>query len=181
MPNNESVIRILPFVRDWIYLILGKYGPHKKSVSSFGFKRLALYFPKALLDKTSVVCVSKCPVPSLESFGISGIPGFDYGDVQGITYMDTYFIKKGQEGDEALHFHELIHIIQWDYFSADSMISLYAQDLIKYGYAESPLEKMAFQHQKRFTQGLKPYDVVGSIRAELDLSGYTSPLRGPDD
>jgi hypothetical protein len=39
----------------------------------------------------------------------------DFGcmEMAGITYLDTFFVRADQAWDESLHFHELVHVVQW--------------------------------------------------------------------
>jgi hypothetical protein len=41
--------------------------------------------------------------------GLSRFAEFERGDYDGITYLDTFFVKRRSAGAERLHFHELIH------------------------------------------------------------------------
>ena len=68
----------------------------------------------------------------------------------GITYLDTYFLLPGGADDESLHFHELVHVIQWRVLGPENFLLLYAADLAERGYSDSPLEAMAYGHQQRF-------------------------------
>ena len=35
------------------------------------------------------------------------------GNFDGITYLNTFFIKRDELRNETIHFHELIHVVQW--------------------------------------------------------------------
>ena len=74
----------------------------------------------------------------------------------GITYKNTYFIKKGNENNLTLHFHELVHVLQWQHLGAKDFISRYIKEILQYGYKDAPLEKMAFQldHHYRNNKGV---------------------------
>jgi hypothetical protein len=67
---------------------------------------------------------------------------FESGDFDGITYLDTFFLKKCRATDERLYFHELIHIVQWSLLGPKRFLATYADGLEKYGYRDSPLEIM---------------------------------------
>jgi len=34
-------------------------------------------------------------------------------NAMGITYLDTFFSREEGRGNESLHFHELVHVLQW--------------------------------------------------------------------
>lgn len=49
---------------------------------------------------------------------------FEKADVAGTTYKDTYFIKRQNCFDESLHFHELVHVVQWDYLGVEKFLQV---------------------------------------------------------
>lgn len=81
-------------------------------------------------------------------------------DADGITYRDMYFLKRGLGTDESLHFHELVHIIQWQVLGPEHFILAYALGHVAGGgYLNNPFEKIAFDLQDRF----KKQERLGSI------------------
>jgi hypothetical protein len=139
----------------------------RRPLSSFGFQRLPGFFSPSLLEKTGVVIVDRIPVPPLTDLGLPEFSGFEEQSMSGITYQDTYFVEKAAESDELLHFHELVHVIQWDALGPDRFLLLYALGLAEYGYRECPLEEMAYRHMDRFQAGEEPYDVEREVREEI--------------
>jgi hypothetical protein len=45
--------------------------------------------------------------------GLERFSDFERMDAEGITYLDTYFVLAERAADESLHFHELVHVVQW--------------------------------------------------------------------
>ena len=45
--------------------------------------------------------------------GLTRFADFERGNFDGITYLNTFFIKRDELRNEATHFHELIQIVQW--------------------------------------------------------------------
>jgi hypothetical protein len=68
---------------------------------------------------------------------------FENMNAGGITYRDTFFSRDEMRDDEALHFHELAHVIQWQLFGPQTFIALCADGLERVGCRASPLETMA--------------------------------------
>ena len=62
-----------------------------------------------------------------------------------------YFLKRSGADDESLHFHEMIHVVQWRLLGAEFSLAMYAGGLEKFGYRNSPLEKMAYDAQELFS------------------------------
>src|SRR5436305_2532732 len=109
----EEFAAAYPIVLSWIEQTIGTHQRSANTVSSRGFKHLPLYFSQELLETTKVVPVTRVPVPSLSSMGLQRFRDFERRDWEGITYIDTIFLKRTRAGDEELHFHELIHVVQW--------------------------------------------------------------------
>jgi hypothetical protein len=107
-------------------------------------------------------------VPPLSAFGLTQFSDWEHTKYGGITYLDTYFVTPGLARDESLHFHELIHVLQWRLLGPELFIARYAAGLEQFGYRESPLEAMAYQAQARFEQGLvfdAESEVAKAVRA----------------
>jgi hypothetical protein len=111
----EEFAAAYPVVLAWIRKTITDHEHSAKTIASRGFKRLPSYFSQELLDTTKVVPVTRVPVPPLSSMGLQRFRDFERGDWEGITYIDTTFLKRTRAGDEELHFHELIHVVQWRY------------------------------------------------------------------
>jgi hypothetical protein len=92
---------------------------------------------------------------------------FERGDFDGITYLDTYFLKRRIAHDESLHFHELIHVVQWRLLGAEFFIALYAGGLDKFGYRNSPLEKIAYDAQELFDRSTAVFDAEKFVSDRL--------------
>jgi hypothetical protein len=121
-------------------------------VASFGFARLPRYFSEALLASARVVLIDRVPKPPLASMGLSRFEEFQRADNDGITYLDTFFVKRSMAAAERLHFHELIHVVQWRLLGPEMFLAAYAAGLETYGYWDSPLETMAYKAEASFTR-----------------------------
>jgi hypothetical protein len=101
------------------------------------------------------------------SMGLTEFQEFETLDPVGITYKNTYFLNAKNAEDESLHFHELIHAVQWRALGPEAFLILYADGLAKYGYERCPLEQIAYAHQRRFSERHGPvYDVETEVLAE---------------
>jgi hypothetical protein len=165
-------LRAFPAIQDWIESALKAHAPRRRSVESFNFRRLPLYFPPVLLKEIGVVTTDRVPVPPLSAAGLTEFRAFEQHQPAGITFRDTYFLKSEDEANESIHFHELIHALQWQALGDSRFLLLYADGLRRHGYVESPLEAMAFRHQADFDRGREPYDVESAVLEEVRaLSG----------
>ena len=125
----EEFAAVYPSVLRWIRQTLADHAQSAKPVASRGFKLLPSYFSKELLDTTKVVAVTRVPIPPLSSMGLQRFRDFERGDWDGITYLDTYFVKRTKAADEDLHFHELIHVVQWRLLGPERFLKQYADGL----------------------------------------------------
>jgi hypothetical protein len=152
----------LGFVKHWLTM-----PTKRKQVSSRGFTRLPLYFSRELLALTKFVALERLPMPPLSALGLSRFAQFERGDFDGITYIDTFFLKRHRVADERLHFHELIHVIQWRLLGPASFLAAYADGLDRFGYREGPLEMMAYNAESSFSQSPEIFDAEKLVAQRL--------------
>ncbi len=157
-------------INNWIDTTIKRHRVQGRPVSSLGFKRLPLYFSNKLLSASMVVPVRDNPPLPLELFTdeFELFRKYFKGAIAAVTYKNTYFVLEEFLKDESLHFHELIHVIQWGHLGYEKMLYHYALGLLESGYRDSFLEDVAFRHQARFDAGGAPYDAEGEVVAELE-------------
>ncbi|MGB8049688.1 MAG: hypothetical protein WCF53_17555 [Pseudolabrys sp.] len=102
------------------------------------------------MTSAKVVLVDQLPIPPLSAWGLTRFAGFERGNFNGVTYLDTIFIKRDELRNEAIHFHELIHVVQWRILGPEQFLRLYADGLERFGYKDSPLEVMAYNAEATF-------------------------------
>jgi len=169
MIDIEKLIKKLPLIKDWINDTLSKHKKEAKLIKDFDFGHLHLYFSDKLLSTTKAIELKtgRIPKPSLSKMGLSEFSNFENRDDDGITYNDMYFIKSKRFHDESIHFHELIHVIQWKYYGFDKFLLAIAEEILKYKYGKGPLEFMAYKHQD-FFECLEAYDAEKEVHSELN-------------
>jgi hypothetical protein len=165
----EQFQSIYPKVMGWIDLRLAMHRAQAVAVACTGFRRLPEFFPKAVLTEARYVVVDKVPVPSLAQVGLAApeFLQFEQMEPAGITYRQTFFVRKGEERRESLFFHELIHVLQWKELGSEEFLRRYADGLAKLGYRNSPLETMAYDAEERFEDGREIFDAVRYVRDQL--------------
>lgn len=156
-----------PLILGWIQNTLAEHATSARPIASLGFKRLPLYFHADVLAKAKVVYVPHVPAPPLSAIGLSQFSDFENMNAGGITYLDTFFARDELRGDETLHFHELIHVIQWQSLGPKSFVAAYADGLERVGYRASPLETMAYILDSVFRNSQTPFDAVAIVREQL--------------
>ena len=166
--NLEKLLPKLPLITDWIDKTLSAHAGQARPVADLGFKRLPNFYSSDFLTRTKVVAVARVPVPPLTAIGLPEFAAFEQGDYAGITFKDTYFLQTSQLANESIHFHELVHVVQWAHLGVERFLLAYAAGLAADGYRNSPLEAMAYALQDYFDRNGQPCDVAAIIRSKLN-------------
>ncbi len=156
-----------PLILSWIQNTLAQHAAGARSIASLGFKRLPQYFPPELLAMAKVVYVREVPTPPLSAIGLEKFANFETMNAAGITYLDTFFSREEMRRNEAHHFHELIHVIQWQVLGPKSFVAAYADGLERVGYRASPLEVMAYTLESVFRHSPSPFDAVKIVKEQV--------------
>jgi len=169
---------VYPLLAGWIQKTLAEHSTVARPVASLGFRRLPLYYDEELLAVAKAVPVAKVPVPPLSAMGLTGLDAFERMEMGGMTFFDTYFVRADLAGVESLHFHELIHVVQWRALGSEKFLACYADGLERFGYLRSPLELMAFRLQRRFEREAEPFSVEAACQEPLqELPNNGRPRR----
>jgi hypothetical protein len=174
MMSVQPLLEKLPLAVDWIDHTLAAHAREARPVASLGFKRLPGFYSSRFLEQAKVVAVDRVPVPPLEELYLHDVGASWCDDCAGITFKDTYFVKAEYVDNESLHFHELVHAVQWEYLGVEKFLLTYAEGLATKGYLGSPLEAMAYELQDYFDWGGKPCDVEAIVRQALVHTGNSS-------
>ena len=168
MQVNEILAR-LPAVQDWIDELVDQSRPRARPVSEFEFKRLGDFYSAETLRRAHFVATNRIPVPPLTALGLPGFEDFENASPAGITYGDLYFVRAYRIGDEGLHFHELVHTIQWNHLGPEKFLAEYTLGYLNAGvYENNPLEQIAFALQERFEVGDRTFQVEPLVVRHLE-------------
>ena len=162
--TEQEFRAVYPLISEWMQKTLAEKAPAARSVASLGFGRLPQYYDERTLASAKVVFVPKVPMPPLSAMGLDGFRNFEQMNAGGMTFFDTYFVRADHARDESLHFHELVHVIQWRLLGAQRFLALYAAGLERFAYRKSPLEVMAFRLQGRFQREVQPFSVEAACQ-----------------
>jgi hypothetical protein len=168
MQTNEILAR-LPAVQDWIDELVERCRPDSRPVAELEFKRLGNFYSPETLQRARCVVTNKVPVPPLTALGLPGFEDFENGAPLGITYGDLYFVQAWRSGDESLHFHELVHTIQWNHLGPEKFLAEYALGYLNAGvYERNPLERIAYALQERFEDGERIFQAEPLVVRHLE-------------
>jgi hypothetical protein len=165
--EQEEFRSLVSYVQQWIVNTLAEHEEQMEPIAAAQFKLLNRYYPDTLLQRVQRVIVDRCPVPPLAITGIPQLSEIETWDIKGIPWVNTIFIRRDLANWDVIHFHELLHIIQWERLGIERYLTAWAIGTITRGYRDNPLEEMAFRHQLRFEAEEKPYDVVREVTAEI--------------
>ncbi len=163
----EDFQKFYPLVANWIQNTLAAYAGAAQTVASRGFSRLPRCFTAKTLASAKVVLVDRLPVPPLSAMGLTQFADIERGNFNGITYLNTFFLKHSQSENEAIHFHELIYVIQWRILGPERFLFSYANGLERFGYRESPLEAMAYDAEAAFLTSNDGFDAEKLVAEKL--------------
>jgi len=142
----------LPRIENWIDELHARNMTESVPVSELQFPRLAAVFPAALLNATRVAVVSTVPFPPVSEYDLPEFEAMSQMPMAGITFREMYFVHPAY-ATEGVHFHELVHAIQWKTLRVRPFLLTYALGILQYGYEQSPLEAIAFELQAQFERG----------------------------
>jgi hypothetical protein len=167
--SPEEFAKFYPPLLAWIQTTLIANAHVAHTIASREFSRLPLYFTEKTLASTKVVLADPLPMPPLASMGLERFADFERGNFDGITYIDTIFLKPTHSNNEIIHFHELVHVIQWRLLGPDRFLLSYANGLECFGYRQSPLEAMAYDAERAFASSTSTFNVEKMVAEKLGL------------
>jgi hypothetical protein len=152
----------LPHVKKWMDALHAEHSHECIRASSLGFPRLASYFPRTLLDNAFAVPSDIMPFPPVREYGLPEFEAMANMPMKGITFGNMYFVRPTQSIEE-LHFHELIHVIQWSKLGIEQFLLTYGLGILQFGYEHSPFETIADEFQDGFQQATELPNVVEDV------------------
>jgi hypothetical protein len=170
--------KFYPRLMDWLRATLVAHAAAARTVASHEFRRLPNYFTPDTLASAKVVLVDQLPIPPLTSWGLTDFAELERRSFDGIAYLDTFFLKQSHSRNEAIHFHELIHLVQWRILGPEDFLRSYADSWERFGYRQSPLEAMAYDAQLAFTTSDVVFDAEKMVAEKLRLWKRTRTANG---
>ncbi len=153
-------------IEEWIRQVNIFHEPERRSCSFFCEHFKGFYSPE-FLETAYFVVTDTIPKPDFPELLEAGLGGFIDMEFGGITYNDTYYVTKSSASEISLHFHELVHVIQWRELTPTGFIQRYIQEIQDFGYERAPLEKMAYTLQKDYELKKHTFDVAQYVRGNL--------------
>lgn len=102
------------------------------------------------MEKAFYVVIDEIPKPDFAALRAMGLGDFIDMKVSGITYKNTYYLLPASVDNLRVHFHELVHVLQWQNLGDLAFISRYMNEVKRFGYHNAPLEIMAYSLDTHF-------------------------------
>lgn len=104
-------------IEAWIDSTNAKYRSQRKTCSVFS-SQFSGFYSERFLENSYFVVVGNIPKPNFPELREAGFGDFIDMEVNGITYKNTYYVHARCVGELHLHFHELVHVVQWGLLGA---------------------------------------------------------------
>lgn len=160
----NDLLQHAPAYQKWIDDLLVKYESSAKRVAAYGFQRLSQFFNPETLEVARCVEVDSVPKIPWQEFGLTVPKGMDI-DFEGITFRNTYFLTRKEATQEPLHFHEMVHVIQWQMLGNDLFPLVYVLEALKGSYQTNILEGIAREVTDFFVKAEEPFNTEFIIAA----------------
>jgi hypothetical protein len=158
----QRLLRALPRVEQWIDDLHSQSMRQARRASETGYVRLGGYFPSTFLTEARFAIVDTIPFPPVSVYGLPEFQAMAEMPMAGITFGNLYFVHPSH-ATEGIHFHELVHVVQWRTLGVRPFLLTYALGILQHSYEASPLEAIAFDYQARFDRGLAMPSLVEDV------------------
>ncbi|ABE59726.1 hypothetical protein [Chromohalobacter israelensis] len=153
-------------IEEWVHQVNSSHRDVRRSCSVLADHFNGFYSPNFLKTAFFVV-TDEIPKPDFSGLREAGLGDFIDMEVGGITYNDTYYVKKKAANEFRLHFHELVHVLQWRELAPQGFIERYIREIQDFGYDNAPLEKMAYALDGHYQSKGRPFSVEQFVRENL--------------
>jgi hypothetical protein len=164
---EDFLIRVqmaIPRIESWMRELHASHADRARPADSLGFAGLARAWPADLLQEARAVSVDRTPFPPVSAYGLPEFEAMAKASWAGITFGHMYFTDR-VEANEATHFHELCHVVQWKVLGARNFLLTYAVGILSHGYSSSPFEAIAYELQEEFETGRLRSELVDVLAA----------------
>ncbi|WP_233008992.1 hypothetical protein [Rheinheimera faecalis] len=153
-------------IEQWISQVNSEHQLARRSCAVFKDHFNGFYSPD-FLNTAFFVVTNEIPKPDFPELREAGLGNFIDMKVDGITYNDTYYITEEAAKHLGIHFHELVHVVQWRELSPRGFIERYICEIQKFGYNAAPLEKMAYVLDRHYQRKGPHLSVEQFVRGNL--------------
>lgn len=156
---------MIDIISEWIRLMNRQFQDRRQPCTVFK-ERFSGYFPETFLANSYYVIVPQMPVPAYQFLADHGLTDLFNRNLAGLTLDNTYYLRPSVEDNLRIHFHELVHVAQWQHLGVEGFITRYLQELQAFGYDNMPLERMAYDLDAQYAAGGPIADVLKRVKGQ---------------
>ncbi|MDY0204917.1 MAG: hypothetical protein WCR32_08950 [Geobacter sp.] len=163
------------WLEDWIRKTNSDHATQRRSCVYW--PALQGYFPAAFLTQAGFVVVDPLPFPfslpfanRLFRWNLGNVVPSPFTAAAAITYDDTYYVRPAFAHHLSLHVHELVHVAQYRHLGTKSFLRHYLRQVLRTGYRDAALERMAYDLQRRFELEPVPFDILAEVSRQLSAA-----------
>jgi hypothetical protein len=155
----------------WVRSQRARFRPHAMRLEPTLLQPLSAHFGEPTLASARFARTNRIQKPDfLHRLGRMVL---DVARMQGITYVDTIVVSDRYVRGPisvGLAFHELVHVVQYEVLGTREFVRRYVEGWVDggYQYEAIPLERMAYELQRRFHDGTLDEPAETTIRAALE-------------
>lgn len=153
-------------IENWIELTNNEFSSKRISCAQFE-SDFSGFYSSSFLSQSYYVVVDSIPKPDFPELRQAGLGGFLDMEIQGITYNNTYYILPEVAQNLRLHFHELVHVAQWNHLGIRGFLQRYISEVQSVGYDNAPLERVAYAFDEHFVKGGQKIDVPSYLENKM--------------
>jgi hypothetical protein len=148
-----------------------KYASQGVPMTAAQRKAMQPFFAAEILDQTRLVTLRGSRVEDPPFFAMAKMMGIrnllSFSDIAAVTFVDI--IVSHEEFSHRLLFHELVHAAQYAVMGTGGFASRYVKGFLQGGsYEEIPLERNAYELEKRFSRNKEAFSVADEIRSWME-------------
>ncbi len=178
MTGSEYLAMLIKHGTEWVKQLREQHRPLGQMLRAEARVALVPFFEERILDKARFSVMPVIPNPPFYSLLPAGVPvPIDFTIMAGLTVGDTVLLAETRIDPNAsplpLLFHELVHVVQYDFLGMDEFIRQYVAGWAACGkqYRAIPTEQEAYGLQGRFEQGISgAFSVAAAVSNRLGVS-----------
>jgi hypothetical protein len=152
-------------LKKWIKNTNNQHKDIRKPCSIFQ-DQFAGFYDYSFLKYRYFVVTAQLPFPSEDLVESIGLKGFDINAMDAITYDNTYYVRPSHRENLSLHFHELVHCVQWKILGKSRFLKRYINEVNEFGYKKAPLEDIAYSLEADYLYG-KRINVKKYVKSKI--------------
>lgn len=178
LDRNNLIKELISLAYNWVRQVRDKYITTARMLTPEERQAMSGFYEPSILDLTRVKMVPVIENPPFQNILIQrGINPPDFNKMAGTTFINCILFSENNIAKNnispnsntwfPLLFHELVHVVQYDYLGAENFIKLYIKELANNNFEYDkclPLECLAYKLQEGYK---KAPNYIFSVRDQV--------------